>query len=62
MAKLHNGKRRDMTSVPGGSSRPVYNRSTEMGIAPQMKMTPAKPNGIRSVRRTKAAVRGLYVG
>ena len=62
MAKLHTGKRRDLRSVPGGSSTPVYNRVTEMGTAPQMKMTPAKNNGVRSVRRTKARVSGLYAG
>lgn len=62
MAKLHRGKNRDMRNVPGGQPNPVYNTVTEMGTAPQMKMTPAKSNGIRSIRRTKAAVNGLYVG
>ena len=60
--RLHTGKTRDLKSVPGGASSPVYNRVTEMGTAPQMKMTPAKSGGVRSVRRTKARVSGLYAG
>lgn len=62
MAKLHGGKKRDMAGVPGGRPSPVYNRVTEMGAAPQMKTTPAKSGGVRSVRRTKAKVRGLCAG
>ena len=62
MARLHQGKSRDLRSVPGGRSTPVYNTVTEMGTAPQMKMTPAKANGVRSIRRTKARVNSLYAG
>ena len=62
MAKLHQGKNRDLTSVPSGKSKPIYNTVAEMGTAPHMKLTPAKTNGIRSIRRTKAVVNSLYVG